>query len=101
MKKKINGLSGGQQQRIAIARALVVEPKILLLDEPLSNLDAKLRVSTREEIRRLQRSLGIMAIYMTHDQEEEMAISVWWMAMPGSNGWTSSPSTNRKTSGGL
>lgn len=75
LKKKINELSGGQQQRIAIARALVVEPKILLLDEPLSNLDAKLRISTREEIRRLQRSLGITTIYVTHDQEEAMAIS--------------------------
>ena len=75
LKKKVNELSGGQQQRIAIARALVVEPKILLMDEPLSNLDAKLRVSTREEIRRLQRSLGITTIYVTHDQEEAMAIS--------------------------
>lgn len=73
--KKINELSGGQQQRIAIARALVVKPKILLMDEPLSNLDAKLRISTREEIRRLQRSLGITTIYVTHDQEEAMAIS--------------------------
>lgn len=73
--KKINELSGGQQQRIAIARALVLEPKILLMDEPLSNLDAKLRVSTREEIRKLQRSFGITTIYVTHDQEEAMAIS--------------------------
>ena len=75
LSKKISELSGGQQQRIAIARALVMKPKILLMDEPLSNLDAKLRVSTREEIRRLQRSLGITTIYVTHDQEEAMAIS--------------------------
>lgn len=73
--KKINELSGGQQQRIAIARALVMEPKVLLMDEPLSNLDAKLRVSTRNEIRKLQQSLGITTIYVTHDQEEAMAIS--------------------------
>jgi iron(III) transport system ATP-binding protein len=73
--KKITELSGGQQQRIAIARALVLEPKVLLMDEPLSNLDAKLRVSTREEIRKLQRALGITTIYVTHDQEEAMAIS--------------------------
>ena len=73
--KKITELSGGQQQRVAIARALVLEPKVLLMDEPLSNLDAKLRVSTREEIRKLQRALGITTIYVTHDQEEAMAIS--------------------------
>ncbi len=68
-------LSGGQQQRVAIARALVVNPKILLLDEPLSNLDAKLRIEMRREIRKLQRSLGITTIYVTHDQEEALAIS--------------------------
>ncbi|WP_297073844.1 ABC transporter ATP-binding protein [Thermococcus sp.] len=68
-------LSGGQQQRVAIARALVVEPKVLLLDEPLSNLDAKLRLEMRSEIRRIQRELGITVIYVTHDQEEAMAIS--------------------------
>jgi len=68
-------LSGGQQQRVSIARALVYEPGMLLLDEPLANLDAKLRVEMREEIRRLQKSLGIMAIYVTHDQEEAMAVS--------------------------
>jgi iron(III) transport system ATP-binding protein len=68
-------LSGGQQQRVSIARALVYRPHLLLLDEPLANLDAKLRVHMREEIRRLQRRLGIMAIYVTHDQEEAMAIS--------------------------
>jgi len=68
-------LSGGQQQRVALARALVVEPKVLLLDEPLSNLDAKLRIEMREEIKRLQRKLGITTIYVTHDQEEAMSIS--------------------------
>jgi iron(III) transport system ATP-binding protein len=68
-------LSGGQQQRVAIARALVYQPQLLLLDEPLSNLDAKLRVTMREEILSVQRQLGITAIYVTHDQEEAMAIS--------------------------
>lgn len=68
-------LSGGEQQRVALARAIVIKPKVLLLDEPLSNLDAKLRLSTRGEIRRLQKSLHISAIYVTHDQEEAMAIS--------------------------
>ncbi len=68
-------LSGGEQQRVALARALVVEPRILLLDEPLSNLDAKLRLEMREEIKRLQRMLGITTIYVTHDQEEAMSIS--------------------------
>ncbi len=70
-----NQLSGGQQQRIALARALVVEPGVLLFDEPLSNLDAKLRVSMRTEIRRIQQTLGITAIYVTHDQSEAMSIS--------------------------
>lgn len=68
-------LSGGQQQRVALARVLVVEPDILLLDEPLSNLDAKLRVEMREEIKDIQRKLGITTIYVTHDQEEAMAVS--------------------------
>ena len=68
-------LSGGQLQRVALARALVIEPEVLLLDEPLSNLDAKLRVEMRTEIRELQQSLGITALYVTHDQEEALAIS--------------------------
>ena len=68
-------LSGGQQQRVAVARALVLEPSVLLFDEPLSNLDARLRVSMRAEIRALQKSLGITAIYVTHDQEEAMSVS--------------------------
>ena len=70
-----NQLSGGQQQRVALARALVVEPGVLLFDEPLSNLDAKLRVQMRTEIRRIQQALGITAIYVTHDQSEAMSIS--------------------------
>ncbi len=68
-------LSGGQQQRVALARALVINPRVLLFDEPLSNLDAKLRIEMRAELRRLQRELGITAIYVTHDQEEAMSIS--------------------------
>ena len=68
-------LSGGQRQRVALARALVVEPKLLLLDEPLSNLDAKLRINMRVEIKRLQRKLGITTIFVTHDQEECFSIS--------------------------
>ncbi|MCR5449915.1 MAG: ABC transporter ATP-binding protein [Erysipelotrichaceae bacterium] len=70
-----NQLSGGQQQRVALARALVLEPGVLLFDEPLSNLDAKLRVTMRTEIRRIQQEAGITAIYVTHDQSEAMAIS--------------------------
>ncbi len=68
-------LSGGQQQRVALARALVVEPEVLLLDEPLSNLDAKLRLKLRGEIKKLQRKLGVTAVYVTHDQEEALALA--------------------------
>ena len=68
-------LSGGEQQRVALARAIVIKPRVLLFDEPLSNLDAKLRVQMRSEIRELQRRLGITTVYVTHDQEEAMAIS--------------------------
>jgi iron(III) transport system ATP-binding protein len=68
-------LSGGQQQRVAVARAFILEPDVLLFDEPLSNLDAKLRRRVREEIRELQRRLGLTSVYVTHDQEEALAIS--------------------------
>ncbi len=74
-------LSGGQQQRVAIARALVKEPKLLLLDEPLCNLDAKLRVEMREEIRRIQKESGVTTIFVTHDQEEATSISDYIMLM--------------------
>ena len=73
--RKPKELSGGQQQRVAIARALVKEPRLLLLDEPLSNLDARLRLEMREEIRRIQLETGVTAIFVTHDQEEAMSIS--------------------------
>ena len=74
-KRKPGQLSGGQQQRVALARAIVTEPEILLFDEPLSNLDAKLRVQVRVEIREMQKRLGITSLYVTHDQDEALAIS--------------------------
>ena len=73
--RKPERLSGGQQQRVALARALVIQPDVLLMDEPLSNLDAKLRVEMRETIRSIQRNVGITTVYVTHDQEEAMAVS--------------------------
>jgi multiple sugar transport system ATP-binding protein len=75
LNKRPAQLSGGQQQRVAIARALVKKPKVLLLDEPLSNLDARLRLQTREEIKRIQKEIGITTVFVTHDQEEAMSIS--------------------------
>lgn len=74
-KRSINQLSGGQKQRVALARALVVEPNVLLFDEPLSNLDEKLRVTMREEIKKIQKEIGITSVYVTHDQGEALAIA--------------------------
>ena len=74
-------LSGGQQQRVAIARALVKTPRVLLLDEPLSNLDARLRLQTREEICKIQKTTGITTLFVTHDQEEAMSISDFIVVM--------------------
>ena len=75
LKKAVSQLSGGQQQRVAIARALVTDPSIICMDEPLSNLDAKLRVQLRNELKRMQKEFGITAIYVTHDQEEALTLS--------------------------
>ena len=75
LQKKVSELSGGQQQRVAIARALVLKPKILVLDEPLSNLDASLRIQLRSQLKKLQKSFGITTIYVTHDQEEALTLS--------------------------
>lgn len=75
LQKNVSELSGGHQQRVALARAIVLEPKILCLDEPLSNLDAKLRIDMRLELKRLQKELGITTLYVTHDQEEALTLS--------------------------
>lgn len=75
LRRNVSELSGGQQQRVALARAIVLEPKILCLDEPLSNLDAKLRISLRSELKRLQKRLGITTLYVTHDQVEALTLS--------------------------
>jgi len=85
-KRPVTQLSGGQQQRVALARAIAVQPKILLLDEPLSNLDAQLRRTTRSELKNLQRRLGITTIYVTHDQEEALALSDRMLVMQKGRG---------------
>ena len=79
--RSVAKLSGGQQQRVALCRAIITKPEVLLFDEPLSNLDAKLRKGTREQIRRLQQELGITSVYVTHDQAEAMSISDWVAVM--------------------
>jgi len=79
--RSVAKLSGGQQQRVALCRAIITEPQVLLFDEPLSNLDAKLRKGTREQIRQLQQELGITSVYVTHDQAEAMSISDWVAVM--------------------
>lgn len=79
--RSVAKLSGGQQQRVALCRAIITKPQVLLFDEPLSNLDAKLRKGTREQIRRLQQELGITSVYVTHDQAEAMSISDWVAVM--------------------
>lgn len=81
--KRIDELSGGEQQRVALARALITEPKVLLMDEPLSNLDARLRIRMRREIRTLQKDLGITILYVTHDQEEALSLSDRVVVMDG------------------
>ena len=83
--RKINQLSGGQQQRVALARALVVRPRCLMLDEPLSNLDAKLRIEMRTEIRRICKEFGLTAIYVTHDQKEALSIADRLAVLDGGN----------------
>ena len=95
-------LSGGQQQRVALARTLVIQPRLLLLDEPLSNLDAKLRIDMRIELLKLQHDLGLTTIYVTHDQEEALALSTRIAVMNGGrvvqkvrrDKFTSSPPTS-------
>ena len=88
-------LSGGMQQRVALARALAIQPSVLLLDEPLSALDAKVRVQLREEIRRIQLELGITTIYVTHDQEEALSVSDRVAVMTATRSETEAPPPDR------